>query len=72
MPIEDLFNEFAELVGRTMARRWIGRAKLAENRPSGRPIPAPREISPAGPLSTNGPAESARTDRRRGIDDGEP
>ncbi len=67
MPIGELINEFAELVGRTMARRWIGRAKVAENRPSAQPILAPREITLAGPLSTNGPAESARTDRRQGI-----
>ena len=72
VPIDELFSEFAELVGRTMARRWIGRAKVAENRPSGQPILVPREITLAGPLSTNDPAESARTGRRRGIGDGEP
>jgi hypothetical protein len=72
MPIEELLSEFAELVGRGMARRWIGRAKVAESRPAGQPILAPWEITLAGPLSTNGQAESARTGRRRGIDDREP
>ena len=71
MPIEELFNDFAELVGRTLPRRWIGRAEVVEKRPSRRPIRASREISPADPVSTNGPAESARTDQPRGMDDSE-
>jgi hypothetical protein len=72
MPIEELMREFAELIGRSMAERWIGRRPGAEDRSRGRPSPLPPEVRPTDPRSADWPIESARSDWRRDADEGEP